>query len=104
MEQIKIIGFIWENREVFATFIASLIAVVKLFAWGKAQSSALDAVTRAIERLGAVDVKKAVALSEMVLPNSAREALHDSVAKVDPKKTRLTFGQKIMREVGRMIF
>jgi len=100
----QLIGFVLENREVIIAFIISLVAVIKLTAWGKAQAAALDAVIGVIERLGAREVKTAVARAEISLPTAAKDALKDSVAKADEKKSPLTIGWKIVREVFRGIF
>ncbi|MEN6521099.1 MAG: hypothetical protein ABFD46_08125 [Armatimonadota bacterium] len=97
----QVIGFVIENKEVIATFIISLIAVIKLTAWGKAQARALDAVVGVIERLGIREVKTGVASAQISLPTAARDALDDSVAKADPKKSPLTTGLKIVREMFR---
>lgn len=99
----QLIGFILENREVIVAFILSLIAVIKLTTWGKAQAAALDAVVGVIERIGAREVKREVAMAQMSLPAGAKDALKDSVAKADPKKSPLTIGWKIIREIFRGI-
>jgi len=99
----QLIGFVLENREVLLAFILSLIAIIKLTAWGKAQSAALDAVVGVIERIGAREVKREVAMAQMSLPAGAKDALKDSVAKADPKKSPLTIGWKIIREIFRGI-
>lgn len=97
----QIVKFILENREVLLTFVIALIAVVKLTAWGKAQSAALDAVVGVIERMGLREVKAAVASKETALPAAAKDALKDSVAKADPKKSALSTAWKIVRELIR---
>ncbi len=76
-----------ENREILVTFILSLIAIIKLTAWGRAQATALDTIIGVVEGLGAVDVKRAVARTEPDLPDAAKDAIIDSVAKADPKKS-----------------
>ncbi len=100
----QVIGFILENREVLLAFIISLIAVIKLTAWGKGQAAALDVVVGVIERLGVREVKREVAMAQITLPDAARDAISDSVAKADEKKSPLTTGWKIVREVFRGIF
>ena len=97
----QIFSFIVENREVLGTFVIALIAVIKLTARGKAQAAALDAVVGIIERLGVREVKAAVARTEAALPAAAKDALKDSVAKADPKKSTLSTAWKVVREVFR---
>lgn len=99
----QLIGFVLENREVLVAFIISLIAVIKLTAWGKAQAAALDAVVGAVERVGAGEVKSGVARDQWRLSPAARDAITDSVAKADPKKSPLATGWKIVREILRGI-
>lgn len=99
----QILRFVLENREVLVAFVVSLIAVVKLTTWGKAQAAALDAVVGVIERMGVGEVKTAVARTETALPAAAKDALKDSVAKADPKKSPLSIGWKIVREIFRGI-
>jgi hypothetical protein len=81
------LGFLSTNKEVIATLLASIIAVVKLTSWGRAKASALDTVTSVIERLKASQVKRAVAEEEARLTAGALDALKVSVAKADPKQT-----------------
>jgi hypothetical protein len=97
----QIVRFILENREVLLTFVIALIAVVKLTAWGKAQAAALDAVVGVIERMGLREVKAAVASKETALPAAAKDALKDSVAKADPKKSPLGTAWRVIREIVR---
>ena len=97
----QIVRFILENREVLLTFVIALIAVVKLTAWGKAQAAALDAVVGVIERMGLREVKSAVASKEAALPAAAKDALKDSVAKADPKKSPLSTAWRVVREIIR---
>lgn len=97
----QLIGFVLENKEVLTAFLISLIAVIKLTAWGKAQARALDAVVGVVERVGAGGVKSGVARDQWKLSPAARDAITDSVAKVDPKKSPLTTGWKIIREIFR---
>jgi len=99
----QVIRFVLENREVLAAFVVALIAVVKLTAWGKAQAAALDAVVGVIERIGAHEVKSGVARTELGLTAAAKDALRDSVAKADPKKSPPKSGWKIVREIFRGI-
>lgn len=99
----QIVKFLLENREVLVTFVVSLIAVIKLTAWGKAQARALDTVVGVIERVGATQVKTAVAGTQSKLPAAAQDALKDSVAKADPKKSPISTGLKVLRELFRII-
>ena len=96
-----ILQFVIENRDVLITFLISLIAVVKLSTWGKAQSAALDAVVGVIERIGAGEVKSRVAQSQVSLSSAAKDALTDSVAKADPKKERPSLAIRVLREIFR---
>ena len=97
----QIFSFIVANREVLTTFVIALIAVIKLTAWGKAQAAALDAVVGIIERMGVREVKAAIARTETALPAAAKDALKDSVAKADPKKSPLSTAWRVVREVSR---
>jgi len=97
----QIIKTIVENKEVFAAFLVSLIAVIKLTTWGKAQSSALDTITGIIERIGAGEVKSMVAQAEANLSAAARDAVQHSVAKADPKKTPASAVVRFLKEVFR---
>lgn len=99
----QVVRFVQENREVLAAFLVSLIAVVKLTAWGKAQAAALDAVVGVIERVGATDVKNGVFRMETGATAPVKDAIRDSVAKADPKKSPLSIGWKIIREIFRGI-
>lgn len=101
MHASDIIRFMVENREVLITFIISLLAVVKLTAWGKAQSAALDAVVGVIEQLGARDIKVGVSETAGDLPSGAQDAIADSVAKADPKKNAPSLIIRVLREVLR---
>ena len=96
-----VIRFMVENREVLITFIISLLAVVKLTAWGKAQSAALDAVVGVIEQLGARDVKAGVSDASGDLSSGAQDAIEDSVAKADPKKNASSLIIRVLREILR---
>lgn len=88
-----------ENREILVTFILSLIAIIKLTSWGKAQSAALDTVVGVIEQIGARDVKSGVAAT--ATSGATKDAIADSVAKSDPKKTPKSFVLRVLREVFR---
>jgi hypothetical protein len=99
----QVVRFVLENREVLVAFFVSLVAVIKLTVWGKAQASALDAVVGVIERVGAHDVKAIVAKTETSLSTAVKDALKDSVAKADPKKSPLSAGWRVLREIFRTI-
>jgi len=103
MNTIDTIRFITENREALIAFIIALVAVVKLTAWGRAQALALDTVVGVIEGLGARDVKSDVSDATGDLPAGAQDAISDSVAKADPKKTQPSLLIRIFREVFRGI-
>lgn len=97
----QIVAFIIEHKELFGTFLVSLLMIIKLTAWGRAQAAALDAVIGVIERLGAGNVKSSVARTESNLSGAAKDALTDSVAKADPKKTQPSLLVRVFREVFR---
>jgi hypothetical protein len=97
----QIISFLIENREALITFVVSLVALIKLTAWGRAQATALDAVVGVVERVGADDVKSGVANHQIRLSPAASDAIKDSVAKADPKQSPLSIGWKVLREVLR---
>jgi alcohol dehydrogenase class IV len=99
----QIIKTIVENKEVVAAFLVSLIAIIKLTAWGKAQSSALDTITGIIERIGAGEIKSRVAKAEADLSTAARDAVQNSVAKADPKKTPKSAVIRFLKEVFRVL-
>lgn len=99
----QVVKFVVDNKDVLITFVVSLVAVIKLTAWGRAQAAALDTVVGAVECLGASDVKTKVAAAEKRLADAARDALKDAVAKADAKKTSLGAVLKFIREVLRGI-
>ena len=77
--------FLTTNKEVLLALAASVVAVIKLTAWGKSKAHALDTVVRVIEQLGASNVKRAVAAQEKKMTLGALDALKTSVAKADTK-------------------
>ncbi|MHB9038476.1 MAG: hypothetical protein ACYC64_17630 [Armatimonadota bacterium] len=97
-----ILEFAIENKDVLITFVVALAAVIKLTAWGKAQAAALDTVVAVIERLGAGNVKLRVANSMYALSGGAQDAIADSVAKADPKKTQCNIIVRFLRELFRI--
>ncbi len=102
MEQLETIyRSILDNKELIASFIVTLLAIVKLTAWGRAKAEALDAVIGVIERLGANYVKSGVAVEEPKLKPQVKEALQHAVAKADPKKTPARPAVRFAREVLR---
>ncbi|HOV72696.1 MAG TPA: hypothetical protein PK967_01895 [Candidatus Hydrogenedentes bacterium] len=104
MESIKtLIEFVNNNRELFITLLGSILAIIKLTAWGKAKAEALDTVIAVIERAGANVVKSGVAAKEAQLTAGALDALHVSVAKADPKKTVPRPATRLVRELFRGI-
>jgi hypothetical protein len=104
MEVIRnVMEFLNTNREVLIGLVLSVIAVIKLTSWGRAKASALDAVIGVIERLGASNVKQAVAAQEKRLTAGALDALKTSVAKADPKQTVPGPVTRTVREVFRGI-
>ena len=104
MENVReAIGFLTDNRDLFVTLVASLLAIIKLTAWGRAKSAALDTVTAVVERLRATNVKQAVAAQETDMPSGALDALQVSVAKADPNKDVPGPVTRLVREVFRGI-
>jgi hypothetical protein len=102
MQQLeRIVIFVLENKELFATLLVTLLTIVKLTSWGRAKARALDAVIGVIERLGAKEVKGAVAAREAGLPAAARDAIRHAVSKADPKKTLDGLATRVVREVLR---
>jgi len=104
VESIKtLIEFVNNNRELFITLLGSILAIIKLTAWGKAKAEALDTVIAVIERAGANVVKSGVAAKEAQLTAGALDALHVSVAKADSKKTVPRPATRLVRELFRGI-
>ena len=97
------ISFVSDNRDLFITLVGSLLAIIKLTAWGKAKAAALDTVTTVVEQLRATDVKNAIAAKEAELTAGALDALQVSVAKADPNKTVPGPVTRIVRELFRGI-
>lgn len=95
------IKVIIENREIFVAFVLSLIAIIRLTSWGRAQSAALDVVVGVVEQIGAGSVKSKVALASDKLPAAVNDAITDSVAKADPKQTPKSMVIRIIRELFR---
>jgi len=80
------ITLILNNLDTILVIIGAIIALIRLTAWGKANKEALDAVTAAIEKVDAKEVKEQVKTSHVKLPTGAANALQDSVRTVDEKK------------------
>ncbi len=93
--------FILGHKELFVTFLMSLLTIIRLTAWGRAQAAALDAVIGVVERLGAADVKTGVTGTQKRLGDAAKDAITDSVAKADPKKAPKAVILRVLREVFR---
>ena len=93
--------YLLQHKEIFASLVLAIIAVLKLTAWGRSQASALDSVVRVIEGLDATDVKDAVARQHETLPAGAKDALGDAVATADPKKETPSLSKRIFREIFR---
>ena len=79
------ITIIMENWDTIAVFIGSVIAIIRLTAWGKANKEALDTVTAAIEKVNAKEVKEQVKMAHAKLDSRSSNALQDSVRMVDKK-------------------
>jgi len=102
MEQLETLyRTILDNKELFVTLIVTVLAIVKLTAWGRAKADALDAVIGVIERLGANFVKNGVAAQESKLATPVKDALQHAVAKADPKKTPVPPAARLVRELLR---
>ena len=56
--------FFFDHKELLTTLLVSLIAILKLTSWGRAQSAALDAVIGIIERVGDKKVKTDIVAQE----------------------------------------
>ena len=93
--------FFFAHQEALTTLFLSLIALLKLTAWGRAQSAALDAVVGVIERVGDKKIKTDIATREAHLQRAVKDALRDAVAKVDPKKIAVGLARRVGREIVR---
>ena len=93
--------FILNNQEVLSGAVLSIIAILKLTAWGRAKAEALNQVVAVIEHWQAHDIKRSVAMQEDDLSSGARDALHDAVAEVDAKQTPQPFWRRLLRELVR---
>jgi len=102
MQQLEqILTFILDHKELIGTFLATLLAIIKLTSWGRAKAAALDAVIGVIERMGAKEVKSGVAAKEINLQTAAKDALRHAVTKADPKKKVDGLATRVVREVLR---
>ena len=97
----QIFTFFFDHKEVLTTLLVSLVAILKLTSWGRAQSAALDAVIGIIERVGDKKVKTDIAAKEPQLKTAARDALQYAVAKADPKKKTIGVATRVAQEVLR---
>ncbi len=59
--------FFFDHKELLTTLLVSLIAILKLTSWGRAQSAALDAVIGIVERVGDKKVNTDIATQEAQL-------------------------------------
>jgi hypothetical protein len=100
----ELIRFLIQNLDILLGALVPVIALLKLTAWGRANAEALDALVRAVENLGAKDVKTAIALEEGKLSDVAQDVLRDAVARADQKKSARTAIARIARELGRGLF
>lgn len=87
MDVKTVLNFVFTNWEEIIGVIAVVISLVKLTAWGKAKSDALDTTIRAVESAKAIDVKELMRTVDPVLPDSVHNAIVNSVNKEDPRKT-----------------
>ena len=95
------ISFLFDHKELIASFLVGLLGLVKLTAWGRSQAAALDAVVHVIEGLDASEVKGAVAAKQESLPAGAKDAIKDAVFTADPKKPTPGLAERIFREMFR---
>ena len=75
-----------DNLDTIVMVVGVVIAILRLTAWGKANKAALDAVTDAIEKTDAKEVKEKIKTIHDSLPAGASNALQDSVRTADDKK------------------
>ena len=99
----ELIRFLIQNLDIILGAVVPIITILKLTAWGRANAEALDALVRAVEELGAKDVKAAVASKEGKLSDVAQDVLQDAVARADEKKPTPTAIARIVRELWRGI-
>ncbi|MHB1462006.1 MAG: hypothetical protein ACYC1M_12045 [Armatimonadota bacterium] len=103
METNEIGAFLHEHKDMILMILISLLTTVKITAWGRGQAQALDTVIGVIEQVGAGDVKGKVADTSTALASVAKDAIRDSVAKADPKKTERTVVNRILTELFRRL-
>ena len=102
MQQLEqIFTFILENKELFATFLVTLVTILKLTSWGRSEAAALDAVIEAVERVDDKKVKRQVAARQAHLNTAVQDALDYAVSKVDPKKKTIGVATRVAQEVLR---
>jgi hypothetical protein len=108
----SVLMFVWNHYDLFLTLLGSILAIVRVTAWGAANARALQVVTGVVESLSAKDappnapndaqaVKQIVAAKERRLDPAVADALRDAVAVVDPAKTPATPMQRFVRELLR---
>lgn len=64
----------------------SVLALLKVTAWGRAQKSALDVLTKCIELLDEKAVKRAVARRSGKISKAAKQAIHLSIKRAENEK------------------
>lgn len=96
--------FVLTHGDTFITLVLSIIGVIKLTAWGRANAEALGLLVDVIEQKNNTDIKQAVATQQTSLSEVAQDALMDAVNTSDAKKTPLTTALRICREVLRGLF
>ncbi len=96
--------FVLTHGDAFVTVLLSILAIVKLTAWGRANAQALQLVVDAIEATKQSEVKKEVAQWHADLPEIAQDALTHAVQTVDANKTPLPPALRVCRELLRGLF
>ena len=105
MQQLEqFLAFVIENKELLATFLVTLLTILKLTSWGRSESAALDTVIEAVERVDDKKVNRQVATRQAHLNTAVQDALDYAVSKVDPKKETATVAARVAREVLRGFF
>lgn len=100
----SLLSFIWTHGDAFLTMLVSIIGVVKLTAWGRANAEALTLLVDVIEQHNNTEIKQAVAAQQTDLSEVAQDVLMDAVQTADAKKTPLTTAMRVCREILRGLF
>ncbi|MHB9129735.1 MAG: hypothetical protein ACYDBB_01425 [Armatimonadota bacterium] len=100
----ELLKFAFTHGDAFITLLLSIIGVVKLTAWGRANAEALALLVDVVEQKNSTEIKQAVATQQTGLSEVAQDALADAVNTADAKKTPLTTALRICREVLRGLF